>query len=87
MNIVATNEFAKARLHYPSSDENLRGWYQILSQSEFFTEKSLRSVFGDIRGYNQRFKFPIPDSSLLIHTLINFESQVVLIEEIKSGNQ
>jgi mRNA-degrading endonuclease HigB of HigAB toxin-antitoxin module len=87
LKIVAINKFAQARLQYPASEENLCGWLQIMSKAKFESESSLRSAFGDIRGFEHRFKFPIPDSSLLIHTLINFESQVAMIEMIKSGHQ
>ncbi len=87
MKIVAINKFTQARLQYPASEENLCGWFHIISKGNFDSENSLRSVFGDIRGFEYRFKFPIPESSLLVHTLINFESQVALIEMIKSGHQ
>ena len=87
MKIVAINKFNQARLQYPASVESLCGWFQIISKGNFNSETALRSAFGDIRGFEHRFKFPIPESSLLVHTLINFESQVALIEMIKPGHQ
>lgn len=86
MQIVAINKLLQARLQYPTADDNLQGWYQILSQGDFDSENALKSTFGDMRGFNHRFKFPIPDSRLLVHTLINFESQIAYIEKIIPGN-
>ncbi len=87
LQVVAINRLIQARVQYPTSDDNLQGWYQILSQGDFRTEDELKSTFGDMRGFNHQFKFPIPDSRLLVHTLINFESQIAYIEKIKPGNQ
>jgi mRNA-degrading endonuclease HigB of HigAB toxin-antitoxin module len=87
LQVVAINRLADARLQYPASDDSLQGWYQILSQGEFKSEAELKSTFGDMRGFNHQFKFPIPESRLLVHTLINFETQIAYIEKIKPGNQ
>jgi|GEM_PF-1551467 len=86
LKIIATNRLNQALIEYPNADKSLRGWYQIISQGEFYSETALRATFGDMRGYNYEFKFPIPDSALLVHTLINFESQVAYIDHIHPGN-
>ncbi len=87
MKVVAINKIKDAQLRYPAAQHHLYGWYQILKNSDFFNERDLRSTFGDMRGFNFQYKFPIPETTLLVHTLINFESQVAFIEEIKPGNQ
>lgn len=86
MKVVAINRIKEAQQRYPAAQNHLQGWYQILSQGDFKSERDLRTTFGDIRGFNYQFKFPVPETTLLIHTLINFESQVAYIEEIKPGN-
>lgn len=86
MNVVAIDKIKEAQVRYPAARENLEGWYQILSFSNFYSEEDLKATFGDMRGFNYKYKFPIPESTLLVHTLINFESQVAYIEEIKPGN-
>lgn len=86
MKVVATNRIKAAILNYPGTEELLKGWYQILRRGNFHSEQDLRDTFGDMRGFNYQYKFPIPDTPLLVHTLINFESQVAYIEAIKPGN-
>ncbi len=86
LNVVAVDKIKEAQVRYPAAFKNLQGWYQILSQSNFHSEEELRATFGDMRGFNFKYKFPIPESTLLVYTLINFESQVAYIEEIKPGN-
>ncbi|MDH5628797.1 MAG: type II toxin-antitoxin system HigB family toxin [Gammaproteobacteria bacterium] len=86
MVVVASDRVKEAQLRYPGADHYLQGWYQILSKGSFKSEAALKVVFGDIRGFSHQYRFPIPESTLLVHTLINFESQVALIEEIKPGN-
>ncbi|MCW8878231.1 MAG: type II toxin-antitoxin system HigB family toxin [Kangiellaceae bacterium] len=85
MKVVATNRISEAGIRYPAAHNHLIGWYQILSQGDFYSEQDLRATFGDMRGFNLHFKFPIPDTTLLVHTLINFESQVAFIEDIRPG--
>ena len=86
LKVVAAQRIKEAQQRYPAAHMHLDGWYQILSQSEFNSEQSLRAAFGDIRGFNFHYKFPIPETTLLVHTLINFESQVAYIDTIKPGN-
>ena len=86
MKVVAINRIKEAQQRYPAAQSHLQGWYQIVSQGEFKSEQALRTTFGSIRGFNHEFKFPVPETTLLIHTLINFESQVAFIDEIKPGN-
>lgn len=86
MKVVAIDRVKDAQIKYPSAHEHLLGWLQIMSHTDFYSEAELRAAFGDMRGFNFQFKFPIPESNLLVHTLINFEAQVVLVEEIKPGN-
>lgn len=86
MKVVAIDRIKKAQQRYPAAQNHLLGWYQIVRQGNFKNEQELRTTFGDVRGFNHEFKFPVPETTLLIHTLINFESQVALIEEIKPGS-
>ena len=86
MRVVSTKKLIEAEERYPAAIEHLQGWYQIMKQGEFYSEQSLRDAFGDMRGFNYEFRFPIPNTTLLVHTLINFESQVSLINEVKPGN-
>lgn len=86
MKVVAVNKLKHAQQRYPAAQNNLYGWYQILSRGSFPSELELRDTFGDMRGFNYEYKFPIPETTLLVHTLINFESQVVYIDEIKPGH-
>lgn len=87
MKIVAANRIIEAQERYPSAHDHLQGWYQIISQTDFQTPEELREVFGDMRGFNTSFKFPIPNSNLLAHTTINFCAKVILVENIIPGNQ
>ncbi|MBV1908903.1 MAG: type II toxin-antitoxin system HigB family toxin [Kangiellaceae bacterium] len=86
MKIVATNRIVEAQAKYPAVHDHLQGWFQIISSTDFENPSQLRRVFGDMRGFNSSFKFPIPDSNLLAHTSINFEACVVLVEDILPGN-
>jgi mRNA-degrading endonuclease HigB of HigAB toxin-antitoxin module len=86
LKVVAINRIKEAQARYPAASEKLAGWYQILSQGDFYSEKALLSTFGDMRGFNYQYRFPIPETTLLVHTLLNFESQVAYIDEIKPGN-
>ena len=86
MKVVAINRIKDAQIRYPAAHNHLQGWFQIVSRGEFRSERELRAAFGDMRGFNYSYKFPIPETTLLVHTLIHFESQVTLIEEIKPGN-
>jgi len=85
MKVVATERLKEATIRYPAAKSHLLGWYQILSNSDFKNEKALRDTFGDMRGFSHRYRFPVPETTLLVHTLIHFESQVALIHEIKPG--
>ncbi|WP_444997093.1 hypothetical protein [Aliikangiella sp. IMCC44359] len=86
MKVVAVNRMKDAQVRYPAAHNHLNGWLQIIGNSDFFSEQELRETFGDMRGFNYQYKFPIPETTLLVHTLINFESQIAYIEEIKPGN-
>jgi len=69
-------------LNYPAAEVSLLGWYQILKQSDFQSEMSLYSTFGEISGFDYQYKFPVPDTSLVIHVLVNFATQVLFIKQI-----
>lgn len=86
MNVLAVNKVLEASTVYPSAYLSILGWYQIIINTDFSSPESLRNVFGDMRGFNSSFQFPIPVSSLLIHTQINFDAGVVLIDSIKPGH-
>ncbi|WP_168204064.1 type II toxin-antitoxin system HigB family toxin [Aliikangiella coralliicola] len=86
MKVVATNKIKDAQLRYPAAHKQLEGWYQILHEGNFYSDRALRATFGDMRGFSYQYKFPVPGTTLLVHTLINFESQVAFIETIKPGN-
>ncbi len=86
MKVVAANRIIEAQARYPSAHEHLQGWFQIISQTDFESPEELRVVFGDMRGFNSSFKFPIPESKLLAHTSINFAAKVVLINDVVPGN-
>lgn len=86
MKVVATKKIKDAQSRYPAADKHLCAWFLIMSRGDFYSEQDLRATFGDMRGFNHQYKFPIPETTLLVHTLINFESQVAFIDEIKPGN-
>lgn len=86
MKVVAINCLREAQKKYPGARDLLQGWYQLLSRGEFRNEGALKSTFGDMRGFNYEYKFPVPETTLLIYTLINFETQVAFIDAIKPGN-
>ena len=86
MKVVAAKRLIDAQSRYPSAHEHIQGWYQIINQTDFDSPEDLRSVFGDMRGFNSSFKFPIPESKLLAHTTINFAARVVLINDVIPGN-
>ena len=86
MKVVAASRLIEAQIRYPSAHEHIQGWYQIISNTDFHSPEDLRKVFGDMRGFNSSFKFPIPESKLLANTLINFAAQVVLIDDVVPGN-
>lgn len=86
MKVVAVNRILEAQAKYPSAHEDLQGWYQIISQTDFKSPEDLRNVFGDMRGFASSFKFPIPGSTLLAHTLVNFSAKVILVGKIAPGN-
>ncbi|WP_196139427.1 type II toxin-antitoxin system HigB family toxin [Aliikangiella sp. G2MR2-5] len=86
MKVVAINKLTEAQSKYPAAQDYLKGWYQIVSRGDFSSEEDLRATFGDMRGFNVAFRFPIPKTTLLVHTLIDFKAQVALIEDIKPGN-
>jgi len=86
MNVLSVNKLYDAQTKYPSALKYLQGWYQIVKQTDFASADALRESFGDMRGFSSSFKFPIPVSSLLAHTTINFDAKVLIIEDIKPGN-
>ena len=86
MKVVAINRIIEAQTLYPDAYKCIYGWYQIMSQGEFKSEQSLKSTFGNLTGVNHRFEFPIPETDLLVHTLINFESQVAYIDKISPSS-
>ncbi|MGX5175030.1 hypothetical protein ACUR5C_13495 [Aliikangiella sp. IMCC44653] len=85
MQVVAMNKVRDAQEKYPSADGHLNGWLQILSNGEFFNESSLKETFGNIQNYKNEYRFPLPETTLMVHTLINFEAQVALIKSIQPG--
>ena len=85
MNIVATQKLEEALSRYPQANNELIGWYQILNQGSFYSEHSMRSTFGGMHGFDYQYRFPIPGSTLQVHALVNFESQVLYIDQIKPG--
>ena len=85
MNIVATHKLKDALSRYPAANSALIGWYQVLNQGKFQSEQSMHSTFGGMHDGDYQYRFPIPGSSLLVHALVNFESQVLFIEQIKPG--
>jgi len=86
LNILSINKLHDAQSKYPSAIKQLQGWYQVVKQTDFASADALRETFGDMRGFRSSFKFPIPVSSLLAYTTINFDAKVLIIEEIKPGN-
>lgn len=86
LKVVATYRIVDAQARYPSAHEYLQGWYQVVSQTDFSSPEDLRMVFGDMRGFNTSYKFPIPESNLLTHTSINFNANVILVEKVVPGN-
>ena len=87
MKVIAANRILDAQTRYPSAHSHLQGWYEIIEKTDFSSPEDLKKVFGDMRGFNSSFKFPIPESKLLAHTLINFAAKVILIKEVIPGNQ
>ena len=85
MKVVAINRIIEAQEKYPNARDHLQGWYQIMRESKFETPEELRKTFGDIRGFNYSFKFPIPQTTLLARTFINFDAQVVLVDDVVAG--
>ena len=85
MNVIAIDKLKKAQQLYPSATETLLGWYQIIKQSKFLSENDLRASFGDLYSFGRQFEFQVPGSTLLIYTLINFETQVAYIQKIQPG--
>jgi mRNA-degrading endonuclease HigB of HigAB toxin-antitoxin module len=86
LNIVATHKLSEALSKYPSANNALIGWFQTVNQGDFYSEHSMRSTFGQMHGRDYQYRFPIPGSTLLIHALVNFQSQVLFIDQIKPGN-
>jgi len=85
LKVVAVNRIIEAQERYPKAYQHLQGWYQIMRESKFRSPEELRKTFGDIRGFNSSFKFPIPETTLLARTFINFEAQVVLVDDVVAG--
>lgn len=85
MKVVAAARIIEAQEKYPAAHEYLHGWYQIIKQTNFSHFDALYQTFGDIRGFKAGFKFPIPETDLLVHALIDFSSHVVFIEQVKPG--
>lgn len=86
MIVVASQRIKDAQLRYPTASQHLLGWYQIISKGDFYTEKALKNTFGNLQVFNYNYKFTIPENRLLINALINFESQVAFIDEIKPSS-
>lgn len=83
MKVVAIGKIKDAQQRYPAAHNHLSGWYQVVSQSDFHSDEALKATFGNIRGFNHEYKFPVSETTLQISVLVNFESQVALIEGIK----
>jgi len=86
LKVIAAKRLIDAQSRYPSAHEHIQGWYQIIKETNFSSPEELRNVFGDMRGFNSSFKFPIPESKLLAHTSINFAAGVILINDVIPGN-
>ena len=86
MNVIATDKLTKAQQLYPTATETLLGWYQIIKQSKFLSERDLKASFGDIYSFGRQFEFQVPGTTLLIYTLISFETQVAYIQKIQPGH-
>ena len=86
MRVVAVNRLRQAQEKYPAAKKHLEGLCHILSQGDFYSEISLRDTFGDVRSFNHSYRFPIPETMLLVHAKINFEAQVALVELVLPGN-
>ncbi len=85
MIVIAKDKLEEAQVLYPSATETLLGWYQVIRQSQFLSESDLKASFGELYSFEQRFEFRVPGTTLLIYTLINFETQVAYIEKIQPG--
>jgi mRNA-degrading endonuclease HigB of HigAB toxin-antitoxin module len=85
MIVIAKDKLKKAQLLYPAATETLLGWYQVIKQSNFLSESDLRASFGELYSFERQFEFKVPGTTLLIYTLINFETQVAYIEKIQPG--
>ncbi len=83
MKVIATDKLIKAQQLYPSATETLLGWYQIIKQSKFPSENDLKISFGELYSFGRQFEFRVPGTTLLIYTLINFETQVAYIQKIQ----
>jgi mRNA-degrading endonuclease HigB of HigAB toxin-antitoxin module len=86
LKVVAVNRILEAQERYPNAHQHLQGWYHIMRKSEFQSPEELRKAFGYIRGFKNSFKFPIPETTLLAITFINFDAQVVLVDDVVDGN-
>ncbi len=86
MIVIAIDKLTKAQQLYPTATETLLGWYQIIKQSKFLSERDLRASFGDIYSFGRQFEFQVPGTTLLISTLINFETQVAYIKKIQPSH-
>ena len=83
MIVVAKNKLMKALEMHPIANQPLLGWYKIISESSFNSESELRSTFKNLSCANEQIDFSVPGTDLHIRTLINFDTQVTLIENIR----
>jgi len=81
--VVAKNKLVKAIEIHPTANQSLLGWYKIISESEFLSERDLKTTFVGLNSFNDQFYFSVPGTNLQIRTLINFDTQVTYIETIR----
>jgi len=85
MIVVPRNKISQAQELFPAANDNLIGWYQIIKQSAFACEEELSETFGSLNPFKNQYEFKIPGSTLLVHTIVNFETQVAYIDRIQPG--
>lgn len=87
MKVISINKIKEAQIRYPVAVNKLCGLYQILSRNDFRSEAELRATFDGLQGSDYEYSFPVPGTTIQVHTLVNFESQVAFIKDIMPGNQ
>ncbi len=83
MIVVPKNKIANAQELYPAANEKLLGWYQVIKEGKFRSDTELKETFGQLNQFENKFAFKIPGTTLLVHTVLNFETQVAYIKKIQ----